>query len=262
MASINNLLKEKAEDLFIRYGSTERDKIVASLAHLKSKLKYEFGGSIKSVEEFGSFKRGTILPRYYDELSDIDLLIIFDHASLSVSPQTYRNYLKTFAEKHYSRSSVYKDNPTVVLELNHIKYDLVPCYLSTGYYSQTYYIPETSSSWMTSDIHGFNQKLTDANTLYNSIVKPIVRLLKAWNAKVGFPLNSYGLEQDVAMMNYHNDNYETGFFWAANHLSTLGKSYNATMKIEALQSNIEKVRNALTNDNYLNAVAWLNHILP
>lgn len=262
MASINTHIKERADNLFIKYGSDERSKIETSLSSLKSKLKLQFGSDIKSIEEFGSYKRGTILPREYDDYSDIDLLIIFDHASLSVTPNTYRNYLKTFAEKHYSRSAVYKDSPTVVLELNHIKYDLVPCYLDKGTFYNTYYIPNNSNSWMSSDIHGFNSKLTEANTLYNSIVKPIIRLMKAWNAKVGFPYNSYQLEQEVAFMNYSGDNYETGLFWAGNHLVTSGKTYNTISKIESLQTNIQRVKEALAKEDVYLAKAWLNHILP
>lgn len=41
-------------------------------------------------------------------------------------PQTYLNYLKSFAESKYPQSLYKQSFPAVVLELNHIKFDLVP----------------------------------------------------------------------------------------------------------------------------------------
>src|SRR5436190_2135287 len=81
-------------------------------------------------------------------------------------------------------SEVYKTNPTVTLELDHIKYDLGPAYEETNYWStnQTIYIPQNDSNWMTTDPHGFNTELTRANTAYGSNIKKVIRLLKAWNA--------------------------------------------------------------------------------
>jgi hypothetical protein len=262
--SINSILKAKADQYFISYASSERVKINTSLSHLKANLKRYFQTNTVSLDEFGSFKRGTLLPRNYDIYSDIDLLIVFDHASINVSPSTYRNYLKDFAGYYYPRSVIYKSSPTIVLELDHIKYDLVPAYITKEWYQteSQYFIPQTDNSWMSSDIYGFNNTLTAANTKYGSIVKPIIRLFKAWNAKAGYPYESYKLEQEVAVMNYAGENYQTGFFYAASHLSTFKKSVALTTKVDALRSNIQKVESYLKADNLPVALAWLSHILP
>ena len=71
--SINNELKRRADLLFASHKSSERQKINSSIRHLKSKLGSHFGNRVTRIEPFGSYTRGTILPRKYDENSDIDM---------------------------------------------------------------------------------------------------------------------------------------------------------------------------------------------
>lgn len=263
MLSINNLLKDKASTYFIALEGQERVKISNSIATLINRLKAEFGHKISDVIVFGSYKRGTILPREYDFLSDVDILVIFNHSTLGVRPITYRNYLRDFAKKYYSSSISYKDAPSVVLELGHIWYDLVPCYTENAWYSGlTYYIPRDDNSWMASDIDGFNKKLSDRNTQYNYIVKPIIRLFKAWNGKVNYPIPSYLLEQEIADMNFYGNNYQTGFFYAISQLNAYRGSCSTNPKIESLKVNANRVQEYLAKDEYQKAINWLGHILP
>jgi len=192
-SSINTKLSQLANDYYISYGSSEQKKIDASVATLKSRLKLHFGYDINNIVEFGSYKRDTILPRQYDDLSDVDLMIVFNHGSIQVSPGTYRNYLMKFAEQRYSRSDVKKSSPTVVLQLDHIKYDLVPAYEESNYLygAKIIYIPQSDTAWMRTDPLGFNAELTRLNTANASNIKRVIRLLKAWNGKVGYGVASY-----------------------------------------------------------------------
>lgn len=81
-------------------------------------------------------------------------------------------------------------------------------------------IPDKNGDWMETEPEKFNKKLTDANTKYNFIVKPIIRLLKYWNASHEYPCYSFELETDIANMNFNDDNYESGFLYAIENLST------------------------------------------
>jgi predicted nucleotidyltransferase len=266
--SINGKLGQLANEYYINYGTTEQQKIDASVITLKSRLKSHFGSDVLNIVEFGSYKRDTILPRKYDEHSDVDLMILFNHASLSVLPGTYRNYLIEFADKKYSRSDVKKSNPTVVLELDHIKYDLVPTYEEVNLWSssKTIYIPQNDSSWMTTDPHGFNAELTRVNTENGSNIKKVIRLLKAWNAKVDYPIASYRLEQEIARIIYWmwgDKTLENYFFKAIEGLSsTSSNSYYPNPKIVALKDNANRVKACLQADNLVGANGWLAHILP
>lgn len=105
--------------------STEQSSISTSITTLQTRMALHFdSGVIKQHFRFGSSTRGTILPRSLDEKSDIDYLVVFNENN--ATPQTYLNRLKSFVEKRYGSSEIYQSSPTIVLELNHIKFDLVP----------------------------------------------------------------------------------------------------------------------------------------
>ena len=123
--SINSILEKSASDYYIRYGSPEQVKIDKSVETLKIRILKYFPIDVNSVIEFGSYKRDTILPREFDENSDVDLMVLFNHSERQFSPATYRNYLIDFCKSIYPTSQMYRYKPTVVLDLEHIKYDLV-----------------------------------------------------------------------------------------------------------------------------------------
>ncbi|MEO8666713.1 MAG: nucleotidyltransferase domain-containing protein [Ignavibacteria bacterium] len=261
-SSLNRKLLELASEYYISHGSIEQIKIDTSVETLKSRLKSHFGKNILNIIEFGSYKRDTILPRQFDELSDVDLMIIFNHSSLQVSPGTYRNYLMKFAEERYSRSDVKKSSPTVVLELEHIKYDLVPAYIQENafYERRTIFIPRNDSNWMPTDPFGFNTDLTTLNSRHNGNIKRTIRLLKAWNAKTGYPISSYELEKEIVGISYWGcSELEDYFFKAINDFNIFSPMQQ---KIEALKANALKVKNCLKNLNSSGALDWLSHILP
>lgn len=60
-------------------------------------------------------------------------MIVFDNVN-NYTPQTFLTRLKNFAEEYYSRSEIYQDSPAIVLELNHIKFELVSAYKSYMFY--------------------------------------------------------------------------------------------------------------------------------
>jgi len=261
MANINPRLQKIAGDLFIKYNSTERDYINEKIGNIRTKLNDYFGSGINEIVVFGSYKRDTILPRKYDEKSDIDILVVFNNSQNEYTPETYRSRLKRFADAKYPTSTVVKDHPSIVLELNKIKFDLVPCRVVANFFSSTYQIPDKNGSWMDTDPTGFNNKLTQANTRYNSLVKPMVRLFKRWNAWNSYPYSSYELENLIADMNFSNDNYESGFLYAINQFSTWGLGVTATQKVNTLQSNGNWIKEYLERDNQEKAIEVTCRIL-
>jgi hypothetical protein len=215
--SVNTYLTSLATVLVLK--GYEEDNINSSISTLKTRLGYYFFGS-RMAEHFmfGSKTRGTILPRKADENSDIDYMIIFNTAGGTYKPQTYLNQIKQFAEKYYYRSEIRQSHPTVVLELNHIKFDLVPATYSSGYPWATlpYQIPSSASDWndwMSTDPNGFNQKLTSANVAHNYEIKPLVRLIKYWNAINGKCFASFSLENYIVDYSFLNLSSLKPFFY-------------------------------------------------
>ena len=266
-ASLNTYLKDLSYKYYLKKDSNELSKINNSKDNLFNNLDAQLGTRIKRRFIFGSFDRDTILPRNYDTKSDIDIMVVFNHTEYERTPETYRNWLKTFADNTYAYrygSEVVKTFPTVTIRLNNINYDLVPAMEEEFWLFQpNIHIPSSGGGWQQTNPNDVKEKLVAQNTRYNSIVKPIIRLMKAWNSNKSYPYDSYELELIITDMNFSGDNYETGFFYAVDSLST---SWNDTQtkrdKVESLQYNISQVKYYLDQWDLVKAKSWLHRVLP
>ena len=190
--SVNTYLQGLGSSLVL--SSSERSSISTSVDTIKSRLTSYFRSSVTEKKLYGSYVRETILPRKADEKSDVDLMVVFSNP-YRYQPQTFLNKLKKFAECYYSRSEIYQSSPTIVLELNHIKFELTPAYVNCG----SYCIPKSSSEWMYTDPDGFYSKLTECNKNNSYKIKPIVRILKHWNIQKNYrDIASFKLERKIA----------------------------------------------------------------
>ena len=202
LVSINTYLEELSSKLVIK--DDEKSKISTSVTSIKSKLKDYFGSEIIDIVVFGSYTRGTILPRKADEESDIDVMVVFEYNSNQYKPQTYLNRLKQFAIEYYSRSEIHQDSPTIVLELQHIKFELVPAYIPFSYSKGVYNIPNGPNQWIITKPNDFNNTLIECNKFNNSMIKPIIRLIKRWNVtNNGRNMQSYQIEKKIAENMYY-----------------------------------------------------------
>lgn len=168
----------------------ERQGIDRSIRNVQDKLGAHFDSAIQDHFRFGSTTRGTNLPRLFDAGSDVDYMIVFRDSDKS--PQTYLDRLRTFADMHFPRSTIRQSHPTMVLELAHINFDLVPA-IDTWWSGLR--IPDKGGEWQDTDPHGFNQKLTARNADCGNLLKPAIRIVKRWNAANGFVFDSYALER-------------------------------------------------------------------
>jgi predicted nucleotidyltransferase len=265
MLTIEDELKEYAQRFYLSTKGPERPRIDTSIKNIINNLHDEFGDRILGIEVFGSYQRKTILPRQYDPESDIDLLIVFDHKNIGSNPSTYRRHLHQFAEQYYPKFISYKSQPTVVLELNHIKYDLVPGYTQMeGFFNITdeVYIPLSDTEWEHTDLDDFSQELEEKNRKHDFNIKRVIRLLKAWNAKVGYPVQSYKLEQLVVEMSFSEDDIETIFFEAIGDLPEDWDNGRTENKIAALKENAQLLYEALEDEDDDEANRYLRKILP
>lgn len=199
----------------------EQLSITTSINTLQTRLGQHFAnGVLKQHFRFGSSTRGTILPRAMDEQSDIDYMIVF--SDNNATPQTYLTRLKTFAEKRYGSSAIRQSSPTIVLELNHIKFDLVPA--TTTWFGDLA-IPNGSGGWRTTNPNTFNATLEARNKATSSLIKPTIRLFKYWNASSGFPFASFEMEQWVCGLTFWwRTNQKEYLFSVIDNLST-NRSY-------------------------------------
>ena len=200
--SINSYLSNLASKLVL--SSDEKDNIKVSIDTLQQRLNHYFGDKIKEKFIFGSYVRETILPRKVDCNSDVDYMIVFDNSE-NFKPQAFLNKLKKFSETTYSTSEIHQSSPTMVLELNHIKFELVPAYKSIW---GTYYISDRNGGWIPTYPFDFSSKLSETNKNNNFKIKPVIRLIKEWNVQKNYhALTSYEIEKIIA--------YNMNFSWTS-----------------------------------------------
>lgn len=235
--SVNSHLTNTASQIIIT--DIERTAINNNITSLSNKLTAYFNqGQIRERLAFGSYTRKTLMPRKADDHSDVDYMVVFDTSSYTYTPETYLKWLREFAAAKYASSEIYPSHPTVVLELSRIKIELVPAIKTT--YGDDYQIPAPSSSysrWLTTHPNAFNNQVSSKNTAEKGLIRPMIRLMKYWNAKNDYPYSSYELEQLIVNQIYYFCNNLWDYISLfANNLSTYNlSSTSATNKVTRLK---------------------------
>ena len=228
----------------------ERISIGVSLGFLKTKLSnWSHSSDIQEQAVFGSYDRDTILPRKYDEGSDVDYMIVFKNPN-NYQPETFRGWLKKFAEDKYTRSEIYLDYPTTVLELSHIKFELVPAIKPMW---GTYMIPDNTtifSKWQSTNPFTLKNTITEANKI-NHNIRPLIRVMKYWNVLNGKPYASFELEQKIANMPFwYSKNLDECFYF---FVEALIPEYSMS---QSKKNAVNKLKNAARQAQYYKHMGW------
>lgn len=237
----------------------EEASINTSIATIKARLSSHFGTGLSEQFRFGSSTRGTILPRWMDEHSDIDYMVMFSETGYT--PQTYLDRLKRFAEKYYASSDIKQSSPSLVLQLNHIKFDLVPA-LKQSYGG--YKIPNGSSAWQDTNPNDFNATLTAKNNAELYKIKPMIRLAKYWNAGGGYIYDSYSLEQYIVGLSYLTASNIRDYLFTAFDGLNLGYEQPQWRKDKLARAKeiIAKVRQLERDEMPVSAEAEIKKLIP
>lgn len=241
----------------------ERRSIAASISTLESRLEnYDTNNDIKSKYKFGSYDRGTILPRCYDSLSDVDYMVVFNDP-FKVQAQSRLNWLKQFAQEKYSRSEIHQDYPTIALELNHIRFELVPAVEMGGSYNLQIPAPKSSIlQWINTNPSELSKQSNDANLRLNFKFKPLVRILKLWNVNSGRVYSSCKLEQHLAQQVIFGNNLEEYLYYAVKWLPTYGLKDTEKQKVIIFQKQIEMAKHFHEIGAEGSSVAIIKRVFP
>lgn len=266
----NGYLERLANAAVIR--DSEKEDIARSVNALFAKLKLHFGVSIQEPRIFGSYSRGTMLPRRMDPESDVDCLIEFSEKN--ATPQTYLDRLRRFIDKNYSRSEIAQSNPTIGLNLNHIRFELVPAVHSWWSGLEIPARAKDWNDWQEATPWDFQEKLIEKNKRTNGYIRKLIRVLKYWNACNGRPFQSYELEERIVNKGYWQlDRLLWGEEWNLFHyfydfvgslaeISIFAPPIVMANAIEQLQTVAEEVKLANCSGNGSYAINCLNQILP
>ncbi|MBL0033928.1 MAG: hypothetical protein IPP27_17760 [Bacteroidetes bacterium] len=122
MKDINSYLTDLSNSLNI--SPEKKERIETSISYLSKNLWGHFQSRLSEVTVIGSFDRETIISN--DPEADVDTIVVFKQKE--VQPETYLKQLREFCEKNYTRSEIYQDHPTIVVDMGHIKFEIVPSY--------------------------------------------------------------------------------------------------------------------------------------
>ena len=241
--SVLSYLEKVASTLVL--SDAENQSISRSISTLEIRLGlFDANDEIKGNYIFGSYDRGTILPRYYDEHSDVDYMIVFKDP-FRANPESRLRWLQRFANAKYSTSEVHRDYPTIALELNHIRFELVPA-VEMGS-SINLQIPAPKSqylSWIYTNPSQLARQSMEANRRMNYKFKPLVRILKLWNVRNGKPFSSYELEQQLGQLVYYSgNNLEEYLYYGVSWLTTPYLSETDKKKVESLKQQLQMAQN-------------------
>lgn len=267
--TVNSYLTNLAGQAIIR--DNEKQSIQRSINTITTRLNQYFGTQLENHFTFGSYTRNTILPRSMDSNSDIDYMVVFRDANYR--PQTYLDNLRRFVNYYYQRSEINQSHPTIVLNLNHIKFELVPA--KSSWFSGLQ-IPDKASSyndWLDTDPSGFNSELTDKNRNHQNLIKPLCRLVKYWNASNGYPFESYDLENRIVAHSFwmmggllsglQANQLKDYFFSFMEGLECPWSDSQAKKnKLASAKSQIAAIRHSLATGNEYQAEIQIKRLLP
>jgi predicted nucleotidyltransferase len=222
--------------------TTEKSSISTSISTLISRLDSHFGSGVSNRFTFGSYTRDTLLPRKMDEHSDIDFMVVF--AEGGYTPQTYLDRLRRFVEAKYSTSEIWQSSPTIVLELNHIKFELVPALKET--WGSAYQIPNGTSAWQSTNPNDFNSKLTAKHTAEGYHLKPAIRLMKFWNAQAGYVYDSYALEKWIVDQWFYGCSNQRDYLF-----SIIDKLSSSPFDAQWRKDRVQRAKNIVANTRKL-----------
>ena len=242
--SVNGYLNDLAQRAIVR--DNEKNRIQVSIKTILGKLDNHFSDEIEKISRYGSHKRSTNLSRKFDNNPDVDIMIIFKDNTKK--PQTYLNYLKSFAESKYPKSLCRQSFPAVVLELNHIKFDLVPAIIDD---CGNYKIPNKQGWYQTKilDWIATNPNDLDKALVNNQTLRRLVRVAKIWNANQGYIYESYELEKWIVQQCFYGDLSLSEYFYRFCNLLPI--NYNLSQENQKKILRLKKAaKEAQDNDEY------------
>ena len=192
----------------------------------------------------GSYARGTICsgqkdvdlmaPLYYPTYKDR-----YDNDS-----RAFLYYVRDQLNERYWATKVSARQVAVTLDFTSITADVVPCFQRSGQ-GGGFFMPDGTGGWMETNPKYHTQLIARGDTAYNGRLKPLIRLIKAWNLANGNHLRSFHVELLVYKM------------WDGNNIGTIqSQNVSSTLSVMAgwVNSSCEDPWNpSVRIDNYLSS---------
>lgn len=244
----------------------EKTSVQKSISYLKKYLdSWESSDEILEHHAFGSYVRGTKLPSRIDPSTDVDYMVVFK--STQLKPDTYIEKIRRFANTYYSKSEIHKDHPTMVIELEKLKFEITPAIELYGSRYPGYHIPapqDLALQWMETYPEQMELDLLQAERTNKNLIRPLIQLIKYWNVINGKPLTSYKIEHNCTSLVFLGEKNLLNYFLHAAEWVTLNQFLKTEekKKAEELKRNIEIIKNYHKQGRESLALIFLQFVLP
>jgi hypothetical protein len=167
----------------------------------------------------GSYARGTICSGQ----KDVDLMAPLDYPTYKDrydnDSRGFLYYIRDQLNDRYWATKVSSRQVAVTLDFTSITADVVPCFKREG---GGFFMPDGTGGWMKTNPRYHTQLIAKGDEAHNGRLKPLIRLIKAWNLANGNHLRSFHVELLVYNM------------WDAKTIGTIqSKNVSSTLQVMA-----------------------------
>lgn len=191
--TINDSFRVFASQLEI--SERQESKVSNCRNNVVKKLEQELTLHPEKSKVIGSWDRNTLI-RYLSE-GDVDVMVVLHygnnkHWDNSDGTEQSLNKFKSILETSYPNTLTRKDENCVTMKLDEFRLDVVPAFkLDSGRYK----IPDTHrKKWIITDPFAFADLITTTNKNMGERLVPLIKMVKAWNRGIGWPIRSFHLE--------------------------------------------------------------------
>ena len=136
------------------------------------------------------------------------------------------------------------------------------------FWDEGYKIPK-QAGWVDTNPNDFNSSLIEKNTEHGSVIKPLVRLMKYWNAQNGYIFDSFSLEKWVIARDFgwggiifNSPDLKEYMFQCFNEISGQNLSQNNENKLRRAKEIVKKVEELEADGYPFTAEKTIKKLIP
>ena len=179
----------------IELTENQRNKIKTSHKHLRENILQPLD-YVSHTFLTGSYKKKTLI----NPANDIDVFIVLSgYSKYDIKPNTILDKLKKDLQKTYPNTKIKQDKPCIVIEFNHIIFELTPAIeINNWYGDNNFYIPEMSKNNTWQEVENpriLEEELTEANKRLNQKLNPLIKMMKKCKVQNNLKTPSFEMEK-------------------------------------------------------------------
>ena len=193
----------------IELTDSQRLKIKNSHKHLRENILQPLD-YVSHTFLTGSYKKKTLI----NPANDIDVFVVLSgYTQYDIKPNTILDKLKKDLQKTYPNTTIKQDKPCIVIEFNHVTFELTPAIEILNYGHNSFYIPEMSknNTWQyVENPRILEESLTQKNQALNQKLNPLIKMMKKCKLKHNLSTPSFEMEKMAINQLYSIDNFRDG----------------------------------------------------